>query len=328
MPEISIIVPVYNAEKYLHRCVDSILNQTFADFELIIVDDGSCDNCAVICDQYAITDNRVCVIHKQNGGVSSARNAGIEIARGKYIMFCDSDDYVSNKWCEQLYRVVISNPRAFICCSLERIVEDGNCTPNGNDELLNNSVESFITTSYFDIYKKGLSAYCWNKIFLSEVIRMYGLRFDTKRKIGEDAEFCVKYCEYCSSCLYIPNALYYYIQQPNSAMHNYYSNWLELHLPIFSCRLPLIQDSDIPVYCDIWVYQFVQMFSNIFDSRCELSFYQKLRYNNKMIKTAEIRYCFAHASGKNENPLVMKLLRTHNYYLFWLFEQLLRIRGK
>lgn len=328
MPEISIIVPVYNVEKYIHRCVDSILNQTFVDFELILVDDGSPDNCGVICDEYALKDNRVCVIHKENGGVSSARNAGLDNAQGKYIMFCDSDDYVSNKWCEQLYRAATSNPRAFICCSIERIDEDGNCIPKSNGEQLNNSIESCISTSYFDIYKKGLSGYSVNKIFFSEVIRTNSLRFDNKRKIGEDAEFCAKYCEYCSSCLYIPSALYYYVQRSNSTMQNYYSNWLELHIPAFSWRLPLIQDSDIPSYCDIWVGQFVQMFKYIFDPRCELSIIRKLQYNNKMIKTCEIRYCFAHASGDNENPLVMKILRTHNYYLFWLFEQLLRFRGK
>ena len=94
MPEISIIVPVYNTEKYLHRCIDSILAQTFTDFELILVDDGSPDNCPQICDEYAEKDCRVKVIHQENGGLSAARNAGIDIATGTFIFFCDSDDYI------------------------------------------------------------------------------------------------------------------------------------------------------------------------------------------------------------------------------------------
>ncbi|KAF3371822.1 glycosyl transferase family 2, partial [Enterococcus faecium] len=93
MCEISIIVPVYKVEKYLRKCVDSILAQTFTDFEVILVDDGSPDNSGKICDEYAEKDNRVRVIHKENGGLSSARNAGIDVARGKYLGFVDSDDY-------------------------------------------------------------------------------------------------------------------------------------------------------------------------------------------------------------------------------------------
>lgn len=105
-PFLSIIVPVYNVEKYLHECVDSILGQDFTDFELILVDDGSPDNCPAICDEYAEKDNRVIVIHKENGGLSSARNAGIDICKGEYIWFIDSDDYIREdclqKMCIQL----------------------------------------------------------------------------------------------------------------------------------------------------------------------------------------------------------------------------------
>lgn len=94
MCEISIIVPIYKVERYLKRCVDSILNQTFTDFELILVDDGSPDNCGRICDEYAEKDNRIYVIHKENGGLSDARNAGLDYATGQYIIFVDSDDFV------------------------------------------------------------------------------------------------------------------------------------------------------------------------------------------------------------------------------------------
>ena len=106
MPIVSVIVPVYNSEKHLRRCVDSILAQSFIDFELILVDDGSVDSSGSICDDYAINDNRVSVIHKPNGGISDARNKGLEAAKGKYIMFCDNDDTVEPKWIELLYKYV------------------------------------------------------------------------------------------------------------------------------------------------------------------------------------------------------------------------------
>lgn len=96
MPKISIIVPVYNVEKYLRKCIDSILNQTFKDFELILIDDGSTDESGKICDEYNLKDNRIKVIHKENGGLSSARNAGLDIAQGEYIGFVDSDDWIES----------------------------------------------------------------------------------------------------------------------------------------------------------------------------------------------------------------------------------------
>ena len=89
---VSIVVPIYNVEKYLKKCIDSIINQTYKNIEIILVDDGSTDNCGKICDEYTKTDNRIVVIHKKNGGLSDARNAGLDIAKGKYIAFVDSDD--------------------------------------------------------------------------------------------------------------------------------------------------------------------------------------------------------------------------------------------
>ena len=114
MKPVSIIVPVYKVEPYLRRCVDSILDQTFTDFELILVDDGSPDNCPAICDEYAEQDDRVKVVHKANGGLSSARNAGMAVANGKYYLFCDSDDYVSPYWCETLHKQIEETPDAWI----------------------------------------------------------------------------------------------------------------------------------------------------------------------------------------------------------------------
>ena len=111
---ISVIVPIYNVEPYLRRCVDSLLGQTYADFEVILVDDGSPDNCGAICDMYEARDDRVRVIHKPNGGLSDARNAGLEIARGEYIAFVDSDDWVTPDYLERMLEAMqhpLARPR-------------------------------------------------------------------------------------------------------------------------------------------------------------------------------------------------------------------------
>lgn len=107
MPEISVIVPVYKVQEFLPACLASLTGQTFRDFELILVDDGSPDECGALCDAWAGRDGRIRVIHKQNGGLSSARNAGLEIARGRYIAFVDSDDLVTADYLETLYNAII-----------------------------------------------------------------------------------------------------------------------------------------------------------------------------------------------------------------------------
>lgn len=164
MPEISIIVPVYKAEAYLCRCVDSILTQSFTDFELILVDDGSPDNCPVICDAYVALDSRVKVIHQKNAGVSSARNAGLDLAQTKYIMFCDSDDYISNDWCQVLYESILRHPTA---CNVSNyyLVSENKMKYKVPPELY---FEDGI--SYYKMFEMGLSGYIWNKIYDRKIL--------------------------------------------------------------------------------------------------------------------------------------------------------------
>ena len=120
MTAISIIVPVYNAEKTLPRCIDSILAQTFTDYELILVDDGSSDGSLSVCSAYAARDSRIRVLHQENAGVSAARNAGLDAAAGKYIMFCDSDDEVEPEWCALLHQEIEAHPDSWVLCGVSR----------------------------------------------------------------------------------------------------------------------------------------------------------------------------------------------------------------
>lgn len=136
-PEISIIVPVYQVEKYLNECIDSILAQTFTDFELILVDDGSPDNCPALCDAAAKRDSRVRVIHKQNGGVSTARNAGLDAAQGNWIAFVDSDDTAAPEYLEKMHKAVLETGADFAICSSQCIDETGKTLAGGEHRLLN-----------------------------------------------------------------------------------------------------------------------------------------------------------------------------------------------
>lgn len=207
MPEISIIVPVYNVENYLVRCIESILAQTFKEFELILVNDGSPDNCGKICDEYAQKDSRIRVIHKSNGGLSDARNSGIEISTGKYIGFVDSDDYIEPDMYEVLYNDIkkcnadIACCAYYICFKNERI---GSPTSKGLKIL---SVEEAINML------PQISPGAWNKLYKKEIFEE--IRYPVG-KLNEDVFILMDLLERANKITFNPSAKYYYLQRQNS----------------------------------------------------------------------------------------------------------------
>lgn len=324
MPSVSVIVPVYNTESFLRRCVDSLLAQTYRDFEVILVDDGSPDGCGAICDRYAQKDPRVRVIHKPNGGVSSARNAGLKIAEGKYVLFCDSDDTVHPQWCEVMVQTAEEHTDAFVTCDISR--PDPQHSSDESGRALKTEPECL---TYFQLYKRGLSAYAWNKIFSLEKIRNGGMLFDETVFFAEDVVFTAAYCGLCSRCLLIKEKLYHYWQNESSIMHRYYSDYFGLHLPLFMARVPLMDGRELTEYCDIWFFHFSNLMKNVFDSRNrEMSFWEKMRYNQRIISTEEFQFCLEHASLAYENPFLIKMLKRKNYYAYWLLEKAAEIKRR
>ncbi len=171
MPGISIIVPVYKVENYIRTCVDSILAQSFTDFELILVDDGSPDNCGLICDEYAMKDSRVRVIHQDNAGLSCARNAGINIARGEYLCFVDSDDAVATFYCERLYELLQGNDCDFSVCGTLRFADGEDCFELGRNETTIDHNKKIIQNSELlkaQVEKKSEFG-VWNKLYRKRV---------------------------------------------------------------------------------------------------------------------------------------------------------------
>lgn len=217
-PIISIIVPVYNVEDYIDRCIESILNQTFKDFELILVDDGSPDNCTKKCDKWAERDSRIKVIHKPNRGVSSARNAGLAIAQGNYIGFCDPDDVLNHNMYELLYNTIIKDNSDCCVCSYKAFSSDNeisiNCVDsNGKFLVLNheNIVEYFLT------YRRNTLGCVWNKLIKKSVIS--DIVFNENMAFGEDYCFSLEAILNCKKVSVIESpALYYYFIRENSAM--------------------------------------------------------------------------------------------------------------
>ena len=124
MCEVSVIIPVYNVENYVKKCIDSVINQTYTNIEIILVDDGSTDSCGSICKEYSLRDNRILVIHKKNGGLSEARNVGLSYAKGNYILFVDGDDYIEKNMIEKLYNTILSNDSDMALCNFFYVDEN------------------------------------------------------------------------------------------------------------------------------------------------------------------------------------------------------------
>ena len=202
-PQVSIIIPVYNSENTLRRCLDSVLAQTFTDFECLLINDGSKDRSGEICDEYARKDSRVKVFHKENGGVSSARNVGLDNASGGWITFSDSDDTVTDEWLQNA---------ASICAGKELVVQG----------FYPSNPEGFTTLGKFEMCElpvgRGLSYLCkssalgyvWNKMFLRRIISEQNIRFCNDLKFKEDEVFLLQYCGYICRIQFSDKQGYYY----------------------------------------------------------------------------------------------------------------------
>lgn len=234
MVKVSIIVPIYNTEQYLDRCVKSLVNQTLKDIEIILVDDESPDNAPRMCDEYAKEDPRIRVIHKKNGGLGFARNSGLEIATGEYIGFVDSDDYVETNMFEKLYNIATVE-NAEVAYGNYKFITDGECT--GETKFVTEKTvwegQEQIRKFLFDIIapepesnqdsKYGASV--WKGIFKKSIFDKYGIRFVSERKLNsEDRVFDIDYLPKINKIVMIPDPLYCYQYNGSSLTTTYKSD--------------------------------------------------------------------------------------------------------
>lgn len=208
---ISVIVPVYNTERYISECVESILCQTYKKLEIILIDDGSKDNAGVMCDELAKTDDRIIVLHQENRGVSSARNTGLNTATGEYVVFVDSDDFVEADYIYKLYSKI--NEFDIVICGIGRYVS-GEKQENLLDEMILNKAELISQT----IGNNYIGGYLVNKIFNRTIINDNNIRFNNKVHIGEDMLWILQYLNYCNRGIYLSHTLYYYRLNNDSAL--------------------------------------------------------------------------------------------------------------
>lgn len=222
--KISVIVPIYNVEKYLSRCVNSILNSNYKNLEIILVDDGSTDSCGCICDEYKKKDNRIRVIHKKNGGLSDARNKGIDMATGDYISFVDSDDAIDNDMFDYLLKILLENQCDISVCNY--ITFSTMELPRSSQKNSNRNLKVYTNEKALDILLDGKishSDYAWNKLYKRDLFK--NIRYPVGRKMEDIGTTYKLY--YIAKKIVIGDAIkYYYYQRNNSILgENSYLNY-------------------------------------------------------------------------------------------------------
>ena len=237
---ISVIVPIYNCEKYLDKCIESIVNQTYKNLEILLINDGSTDNTGNICKNWSKKDKRIKVTNKENGGISDARNKGLELSSGKYISFVDSDDYLELDMIEKLYNNLIENDADMSICDF---YEEFN-----NRTIIKEPKEKYFVNEgnekYYNLYgeHRGRIVYPWNKIYKKSLFD--GLKYK-KGKIYEDSFIICDLLKKANKVSYYLEPLYHYIQREGSLIHTFKYNRFDF-IEMLEERLLFFEKENLP----------------------------------------------------------------------------------
>lgn len=250
-PLVTVVVPVYNVEKYLDRCIESIVNQTYDNLEIILVDDGSPDKCPQMCDDWAKKDNRIKVIHKDNAGLGMARNSGMEVATGEYILFVDSDDYIDKSAVKKSVDTAINSQSQVVMFGHSNFDDFGNVTPLKmktdklyfeKEELLNDLLPGLF------VYDRGLGVRTGNKMFSLDLFKTNNLQYKSEREIiSEDAFFILQLFKYVKKVAILSENLYFYYQNPQSLTSTYREDRQEKNNYFLLRSLEEIEANNYPI---------------------------------------------------------------------------------
>lgn len=254
---ISIIIPVYKVEKYLEKCIQSLINQTYENLQIILVDDGSPDNCGKICDEYAKKDHRIEVIHKSNEGLSDARNKGIEIAKGEYIGFIDSDDYIESDMYEVLYNLLKQYNADVSICNFYTVSQGKIAIKNAENGIKEYNRIEILKEVLLD---NNIQSYAWNKLYKKELFDE--IKYPVGKKY-EDIGTTFYLLEKCNKVVVTGKPEYYYINRQDSIVNN-------------------VTETTITDYIEL----IMQRYDYIEENIKELSSYNK-DYLKRILKTAE-----------------------------------------
>lgn len=303
--KISVIVPIYNVETYLKKCIESIINQTYRNMEIILVDDGSIDKSSEICDEYSKQDNRVIVIHKQNGGLSDARNTGIETSTGELLAFVDGDDWIDSNMISCLYNNIISYNADISECQYEKTSNEQHTIKNEEQiitistpkEALNNILE---TNNINNVVT-------WNKLYRKELFQ--NVRFP-KNKIHEDEFTTYKLIYKANKIISTNSKLYYYRQRENSIISEKFNvNRLDVieaydeKVEFYKKNQKELLEKLLAKFLYILIYDYYKA--------------KKNKFNKEIIKTIKNKYRMVYRNYKKENKIFNKEKIKYTLLYIW-----------
>ena len=320
---ISIIVPVYNRISSLEKCIDSIQNQTWTDWELLLIDDGSTDGSEQLCDIFSSKDARIRVFHKPNSGVSSARNIGLDHAKGEYVMFCDSDDWVEPEWCEQLYLAAKENPGFQPICNYYRNTADCEIiNPAGQCEDLGKSIAK---ADFFSLNRYELLGIPWNKIYLRSLLEDNHIRFQEELSLGEDLIFNLDYL-HCQTggFFFINKPLYHYsMGSMDSLSSKYYHDLSGIYRRVYMriqdelCSIPGAYEKWKLAYERSYFFALDRVFRNTWSKKNSATVYRKWKYNQTVFHSEVFQNCRKTIPMDDINVLQYWGLQTNSFLIYW-----------
>ena len=305
---VSIVVPIYNVEEFLEQCIKSIINQTYNNLQIILVDDGSKDNSGKLCDQYAEKDNRIEVIHKSNGGLSDARNKGISKAKGKYIVFIDSDDYIESKYIELLYKAIIANNVKISQCGIKEISQENELIIKEGYE--NKQIKNFRQIMTDTYSGKWGNTVVWNKMYLKELFD--DIKFP-KGKIHEDEFTTYKIFYMAENIAIIDKFLYNYRQNRESITRKKFNLKRLDILEALEERIVFLNKYNEQELYDCAIQNYLLVIKDcFFKARREKNFSKENLWNLKNKYKNVYRRIL-----KNKNVNYLKKIKWGFYYLFF-----------
>ena len=311
---ISLIVPIYNVEQYLRRCVDSLINQTYHNLEIILVDDGSPDRCGEICDEYAKKDSRVVVVHKPNGGLSDARNKGLDVATGDFVMFIDSDDWIELNTCEIVQNIICDNRVDLVVFARNNVYDNGKIIKSKTHGSRIISTSKCLKSLVYRVIENGIFNSSCNKCYLRMLLS--DLRFPVG-KLAEDQGFTYKAIHRANKIFVSDAHLYNYFQRSGSISHREFTVKLrEDEYEMWIDRLSFIKDH----YPELVDYQIGQILGDMYICKILI---KKNNESRELYKTID---SFIKEYGKEAKHYASYNRRVKLHYycypLFWIYVKL------
>lgn len=284
MTKVSIVVPIFNSSRYLTRCIESLTSQTFKNLEIILVDDGSTDNSLEICNFYKLKDTRIKIIHKENGGLSEARNSGLDYAVGEYIIFVDSDDYCDKEFVLKMYSEIESFKSEIVICGVSIDYISNNYSYIKSIDNKYYFGQSEISELVYKLDEVGLLNYAWNKIYKKSILVENNLTFEKNAVPGEDIIFNSKYFQLINSANSIRDSLYHYIREDNDSLVTHYRKDLFDKIMYVNKKR-----GELYNFYDLNQVQHKKVFSYKYIENIEACLYNLFRKNSNLRKYEKIK---------------------------------------